>query len=734
MKPKSSKNFYSVACGRKIGIFTHWSTCEKSVVKFPNAVYKGFVTIGEAIHFLLAGRAFTSCTDIPVYTDDIVSKSVDECGHSTAECSCCCAQISKSTDICDISGHTSIDIEMRDCENNKENNEDETVKKEIVDQCNICNKDAVCDVIQCNNCHGWCHYVCTQLPGYVLYTLGKTKRKFTCEVCADVPADTLERLYPELREHRHITKNPIVNTFPKTSLGCQTDSESTVSTHSQTDSESTVSTHSQTHHSLSDNYCQVNTCICDIIIDSNSKTNEQSLETGIINIMDQLKLLREDLRVNHNQPQTPQPPPRQNSETPSRQSSETSPRQSSDKELKNAKKELEKVQNELRKTTSELENEKLLSKKLQAKSLESQVMLESDIRVQKLKTEGAERCIANLRRELDNSNSALQEQMKANQRSTDTINKLQCEIESLREEMLSIKRHSCREDSSLLFFSSLENPKRMSTPAKEMKSLAPDNSPVNGEIISTTKEKSSNTENSGDHEDRSVIFIQSQNKTEAKQNPPVKKSKTNGQNPMNNGNREAKSTLKEKTHPVKNLQKEKSHPPKKQVLLIGTSNIKYTSSKFMAPKNTYIKKVVKYSTRQAADYITGYNDPHTPDLIVYHTLCNDAESLSVEEVGDQMNNLVNITKNKFPGVKVLVSLGGPRGQKGLNDKLRYINSRLTNQFAEMTNVSLCDNSNLYYRSYPLRGVLNSDQKHLSRLGTSILARNIKEDMASILYN
>ena len=70
MAPKGKNHFYCVARGRTNGIFTDWSKCEISVHRFHNAVHKGFQTLEQAIHFMMATGEFSSCHDIPVHDLD----------------------------------------------------------------------------------------------------------------------------------------------------------------------------------------------------------------------------------------------------------------------------------------------------------------------------------------------------------------------------------------------------------------------------------------------------------------------------------------------------------------------------------------------------------------------------------------------------------------------------------------------------------------------------------------
>ena len=39
------------------------------------------------------------------------------------------------------------------------------------------------------HCKGWTHYSCTKLPAYQLFILSRTSRKYTCELCTEVPLD-----------------------------------------------------------------------------------------------------------------------------------------------------------------------------------------------------------------------------------------------------------------------------------------------------------------------------------------------------------------------------------------------------------------------------------------------------------------------------------------------------------------------------------------------------------------
>lgn len=48
----AKNNYYAVAAGRQTGIFKAWSECQKQVVGFKGAKFKGFVTLDEAKAFM----------------------------------------------------------------------------------------------------------------------------------------------------------------------------------------------------------------------------------------------------------------------------------------------------------------------------------------------------------------------------------------------------------------------------------------------------------------------------------------------------------------------------------------------------------------------------------------------------------------------------------------------------------------------------------------------------------
>ena len=116
--------------------------------------------------------------------------------------------------------------------------------------------------------------------------------------------------------------------------------------------------------------------------------------------------------------------------------------------------------------------------------------------------------------------------------------------------------------------------------------------------------------------------------------------------------------------------------------------------------------------------------------IVYQLGCNDIEWGNNIDFSDQMGELVSTTNLKFPGIKVMVSLGLPRGQRTANLKVIEQINVLVKKYKSHESVILCDNSKLFYKGKPLKCMLR-DEKHLSRKGTSILTQNLKRTIENI---
>ena len=204
------------------------------------------------------------------------------------------------------------------------------------------------------------------------------------------------------------------------------------------------------------------------------------------------------------------------------------------------------------------------------------------------------------------------------------------EINKMNEEILSLKLHACRVDDSLL---KLNSENRLH-----------DNS-----VIEITPEKLSRPVAKKRLEERPHIAPSDTRHS----TPNVKVRPT----PVMKDN---KSQDKSKTTVIDNRLDNADDPktPKignrpsfnrKQILLVGTSNTRYLNARSMAGRNSYIKKVTKYTVNEAKDFIENYDLEFKPEIIVYQLGCNDIEGDNDNDFSNQMGELVSTTNLKVSG-------------------------------------------------------------------------------------
>jgi viroplasmin and RNaseH domain-containing protein len=76
---KQKKNYYDVAVGRTIGLFTTWSLCHKQVNGFNDACHRGFETLQECVYFLMQKVVFATEYNIKVYVNRSTKSLLDFC-------------------------------------------------------------------------------------------------------------------------------------------------------------------------------------------------------------------------------------------------------------------------------------------------------------------------------------------------------------------------------------------------------------------------------------------------------------------------------------------------------------------------------------------------------------------------------------------------------------------------------------------------------------------------------
>ena len=118
----------------------------------------------------------------------------------------------------------------------------------------------------------------------------------------------------------------------------------------------------------------------------------------------------------------------------------------------------------------------------------------------------------------------------------------------------------------------------------------------------------------------------------------------------------------------------------------------------------------------------------TADLLLSFRIY--AKSRFSHDAAHMMDDLVSATNLKFHGVKVMVSLGLPRGNQMANAQVIDQSNKLVRKFNRNKTVTVCDNSRLFFKGKPSKGILRDD-KHLSKKGTTILAQNIKRAIENV---
>lgn len=171
---------------------------------------------------------------------------------------------------------------------------------------------------------------------------------------------------------------------------------------------------------------------------------------------------------------------------------------------------------------------------------------------------------------------------------------------------------------------------------------------------------------------------------------------------------------------------------KPQVLLIGTSNIKEINESRLTDA-AVVKKVIKYKIKDVQPFLDTYID-HA-DLVVLHILTNDLKNSPPKNCVDDLEVLVTYIREKWPQVKLIISLTTPR-----KDNIEYhSNGQIINIIIKQqlisnphNRVSYCEHSNMLNQGLPVDELLQTDQYHLSQKGVSFLASNLRKAIHSSL--
>ena len=166
----------------------------------------------------------------------------------------------------------------------------------------------------------------------------------------------------------------------------------------------------------------------------------------------------------------------------------------------------------------------------------------------------------------------------------------------------------------------------------------------------------------------------------------------------------------------------------KRVQVVGTSNTKYISLKYIAGTEFDISKRIKYTLEETKHYFEALESSEQQDAFILQSLCNEITKKSADECSKELTDIIDTIESKSRDTKIIISLGLPRDDVTLNRKVEKVNILLKESLTGRQKVHLCDNSNLFYRGAAQQGILKEDGLYLSKDGTKLFAKNIRETL------
>ena len=559
----------------------------------------------------------------------------------------------------------------------------------LTSNCGVCDKAVSETGIQCVDCRLWYHFSCSQLPAYQLYIFEVSQRRYSCEKCSMMDDDFQKKFNSETS---------------KSSTSNNTDADPEIQfkvIHTNAGSQCVLE---------DDNPPRPMVCITarsrrDFAIQAKPQQVDREVQAtdGFGTFAEHFAEFKEGIISQQEKSFV------NALDNFSKFHSNISDLQAQIKKLTQEKEDLIRQKQQSKVTTPQKTQQVCRCKELQSKievnsrDMESmkqkcfKINLDKEIETSKL--EGANAILnqklesASTQMNILNEDIRTMEKRLTNRNETiieieDRIKAQNSEILRLQDEIMSWKLHASRGDDALLLPEDKVTDGR--THSKEDKTKEKKNDSTN-----QNKEKSSNTQ-----------------KKENTDNSTEKR--------------------KEKTGDTIDLTDEAEKATK--VLLIGTSNLKFINTQQLSDHTKVnVEKVTKYRLDECQNYIDSLTKKDNRiDGMVLHLFENDIAEYTPEQCIDKLSKITDDIRQKFTDAKVIISMGLPQGDEGINRKISKLNFLLKEKWDGVNNVSLCDNGNLFYRGNPSRGMLNADGKHLSRQGTRTLGANLKQAICKTL--
>ena len=533
---------------------------------------------------MMETREYSTCQNIPVHDLDHII-TVSDIGH---KCSTgCTSLITPHSDSEEEDSEVQLNLpqetgqdstiliqgDVHEDENIENTSVKTVVKSESLSElpadksmciCTYCGESSAesYDVIQCSDCKVWCHYQCTRLPLYQIYIYDLTSRKYTCEQCVEVPED-VKAEYRSILSQCAATVSVAINTEASMNdVGINTVSpeklEIGVNTLNPVMKEVATEVDLIKKGIIHDGDCQCKKMEGDFVklIDRMTETrgqlnkkNETSANTN--------NLMKEDNSFNVKE---------------QKQRLEVSERKL--KEASNRADKAEKVCQEMQVKL----NSTFIKNEIEQSKLRGEIdILNNKLKTERFISEALQSDMENLETRYQNRNAII----------IDYDNKMKSqvlEINKLNEEILSLKLHSCRVDDSLL--------------QQNLESRLQENS-----VIEITPEKKTRPVAKKRLDERPLIVpSDSRHATPSVKYNPTPVIKDNGRTKSKEKSNKPTETDNSLVITPDSRNPEIGNSPsskRKQILLVGTSNIRYLNAKLIAGRNSYIKKVTKYTVNEA---------------------------------------------------------------------------------------------------------------------------------------
>ena len=547
------------------------------------------------------------------------------------------------------------------------------------------------DAMQCQECKYWMHYNCTDLPEYQLYLYECTQRKFTCRFCVDIDAEFSENFKASQISFNSTDLKTEDNQDPTESLihtGTENTSRSEAFRNSdiliktidvkpaecQTDIDYHLSSQTDRHFQLVD-------------LQEFNKSTISSLQDSFVGAFDKINESVRNLRTNIDEENHLNKKINELLKENERLRSIISQEKPQDNQSKKTCQSCDEFSHRVDKLTKAFEKEKEITQ-----SQVHAVTLQKEIQECKMK---ADTSLLQHKIEIVNKQLSMQEhEVTSLQKRIDTKNNL---IETLEEK-------------------TSEMTKRISDLQDEVLSLKLHNCRIGNQQQNTTKE--TNDQDKTEEKDNSQAATMRESSAVEKQYNEVVKATNHRSDETVNKNNEPKLPREESPKRA-NIRK---------VQIVGTSNAKYLSLNYIAGTDFNMSKKIKYTLEETKNYFEALESSDHQDAYILQSLCNDIPKKSADECTKELSDIIDAIESKHKDSRIIVSLALPRDDPTLNRKIEKINILLKENLTGRKTVHICDNSNLFYRGMAQQGILKEDGLHLTKEGTKLLAKNLRESL------